>query len=64
MTQITKKEGSVEHEPGPLSGGESRTHHHVEVVISRILAKQQEYLKQRSSRHMDVEDAESDGDLR
>jgi hypothetical protein len=60
MTQTAKKEGSVDHG----ADAESRTHHHVEVVISRILAKQQEYLKLRSSRHMDVEDAESDGDLR
>ncbi len=36
-----KKGGGVEHEPGPGSQSNNRSHHHVEQVIARIFAKRQ-----------------------
>jgi len=52
MEPGARKAGVVEHERAPHSKRETRSHH-VEVVLARIFAKQHEYLKQKSLRHLD-----------
>lgn len=58
QTGARKTEG-VEHERVPHSKSRSRSHH-VEVVLARIVAKQQGYLKQKSLRHLDLENLGTD----
>jgi hypothetical protein len=55
MQTGVKKDGGVEHERAPHSKRSSRSHH-VEVVLARIFAKQLGYMKQKSLRHLDLED--------
>jgi hypothetical protein len=59
MMQTGVKKG-VEHDFTPHSQTESRSHHHVELVIARILAKQNAYMKEGSFRHTDVENEDNE----
>jgi len=52
MQTGAKKAGGVEHERVPHPKSRTRSHH-VEVVLARIFAKQHEYLRQKSLRHLD-----------
>jgi hypothetical protein len=54
METGAKKDGVGGHERAPHSKSGSRSHH-VEVVLARIFAKQRGYTKQKSLRHLDLE---------
>ncbi len=55
-----KKNRGVEHEPVPPSEKESRSHHHVELVVARIIAKQHANAKQKSFHLIDWENESTD----
>ena len=61
MQTGVKNDEGVEHGPAPNSHKESRSQHHVELVIARILAKQRVDAKERRFRSIDWEHADTNG---
>lgn len=59
MKSGATKAAGGEHERAIHSKSRSRSHH-VEVVLARIFAKQQGYLKQKSLRRLDLENLGTD----
>lgn len=61
MTQTgAKKDRGVEQKPAPRSQSESRCHHHVELVLGRIFAKQHTFTKESLFRHVELENVDTD----